>query len=454
MNFENVAGGNVIVKNLSSHYFKASSHFAGRIGRMYPHFAKLNGSKCWSPSSHRSNQWLQVDLGGIRKVEGFETQGSSYGGKSWCTKIRFDTSNDEKSWTHLGVFNGNTSPNDIKNNKLTEPTSARYVRFYPIEWKNSRPKLRVEIFWSGSSKMIETKTTGETRKMGTPPPPPPLAMKGRTKEKVKIPEPPGIVVNLSTELVQLRGGPYWSESYALLRPTLLATSKDGMLYLRLLKKDMTSIDVSSMGNGKKPAVAMKVDEKVDEKVSKSSIEDEVTLKVQKTKSTNKEKIQKPIKCLVDHLTDSGGWILIASMQSNGLNATPTNHELPTRTVGSAVNRVVHLQQLGDIMNVRFNDLATMYNQETVIDEVRVFGCSLLNQRIIHYKTDNINICKRVEHDVYGLCKDVAIGKDSCLPNNADYTPLSGHHRFGAGKTKRICCKSNKKDIQIGLVWVN
>ena len=70
------------------------------------------------------------------------------------------------------------------------------------------------------------------------------------------------------------------------------------------------------------------------------------------------------------------------------------------------------------------------------------------------KTDNINICKRVEHDVYGLCKDVAIGKDSCLPNNADYTPLSGHHRFGAGKTKRICCKSNKKDIQIGLVWVN
>ena len=279
-------------------------------------------------------------------------------------------------------------------------------------------------------------------------------MKGRTKEKVKIPEPPGIVVNLSTELVQLRGGPYWSESYALLRPTLLATSKDGMLYLRLLKKDMTSIDVSSMGNGKKPAVAMKVDEKVDEKVSKSSIEDELTLKVQKTKSTNKEKIQKPIKCLVDHLTDSGGWILIASMQSNGLNAIPTNHELPTRTVGSAVNRVVHLQQLGDIMNVRFNDLATMYNQETVIDEVRVFGCSLLNQRIIHYKTDNINICKRVEHDVYGLCKDVAIGKDSCLPNNADYTPLSGHHRFGVGKTKRICCKSNKKDIQIGLVWVN
>ena len=131
-------------------------------------------------------------------------------------------------------------------------------------------------------------------------------------------------------------------------------------------------------------------------------------------------------CIVDHVTDGGRWILIASMSSDATLGTDT-FTLPPRTLGhTAVNKLeycnilagqsgqetefggncINVEELGSIMNVDFANLAAIYDQDSVLDEVRVFGCSLLSQRIVHFKTDHPETLDRVLEDVNGLCRDV------------------------------------------------
>ena len=234
--FAHIAGGNTIVKNLRDIHFIASSSLKNGNYEYSPHFAKLRGSKCWSPAykpTSRRIAWLQIDLGCVRTVEGFETQGSTYGSSSggvWCTTIRFDVSLDQETWKTVGTFEANKNANDVVNNKFSTPTRARYARFYPQETcRNQRAKLRVEIFWSGSSAAPiedEEDQSGEERKESNDDEQTKDAQLDDVESEVHIPEPPGIAVTLSTELVRLRGGPYWSESYAWLRPTLLAKSNN------------------------------------------------------------------------------------------------------------------------------------------------------------------------------------------------------------------------------------
>jgi hypothetical protein len=124
------------------------------------------------------------------------------------------------------------------------------------------------------------------------------------------------------------------------------------------------------------------------------------------------------------------------------------------------------EKIGQLCGVDFEKLKEKYNQTTVIKEVRVFGCSLNSQRIVHYKTSSIEILKHVETNVATLCKNAS--KELSLPLN--HQPLIGHHRFGAGCYTNInpchviprvtrCCASKDglplgvQNISIGLVWV-
>ena len=132
---------------------------------------------------------------------------------------------DQETWKTVGTFEANKNANDVVNNKFSTPTRARYARFYPQETcRHQRAKLRVEIFWSGSSAApVEDE---EERKESNDEEQTKDAQLDDGGSAIHIPEPPGIAVTLSTELVRLRGGPYWSESYAWLRPTLLAKSNN------------------------------------------------------------------------------------------------------------------------------------------------------------------------------------------------------------------------------------
>ena len=405
---ENIAGGNVVVKTLAKVRFSAS----GTHQTYAPHDAVLNGEKCWCPkeSQKNKNQWLQIDMGRVLTVQGFEMQGHpSYGGH-WCKKVRVTTSIDQKKWEVEGAFPGNQGPNDVKNNKLKRGKNARYVRFYPMECGGKHGgwgKLRVEIFWTEPLDYIpplldagETKertkhgttTKGETKKGET---------EGKEGEQVKktreeinhelgIPEYPGTVVTLCTELLRLRGGPYWSESYAILRATPQA--KFG--------------PYSALGLGK------------------------------------------PTLCVVDHRTDGGRWILLGVWQSEGGEAghaqvDMTGTSLPSRCVGSR-NIVTNVNQFGHLMGSNYDELTLEYNQKTAVSEVRVFGCSLQSDRIVHYKTTHTQSLIDVNTNVLQLCQGACKGTETVLPPHGDYVPLAGHHRFGGGgysnslSTGKVC----------------
>ena len=443
------AGGNTIIKSLAPMRFTASATYPN----YKPSNAILKSEQCWCPAESQKNQkqYLQIDLGRVLTIQGFEMQGHSSHGGGWCKTIRFETSvRDPKVFQNQGIYPGNKGPDDIKNNKLTakDPVLARYIRFYPQKCggvKGGWGKLRVEIFWTEPENYLapindiikaqgETKTKEDTKKD-----------KEKKKEKEKeinqddlsgIPDLPATVVTLGTELVRLRGGPYWNESYALLRATKRA----------LVDSTVTPI---------------------------------------------------PVLCTVDHVTDGGRWILVGSWQSDQVakDSTPEN-VLPKRTVGwekGNINQsdprpsVVNISQFGSSLGIDFEHLQKKYGQSTVVDEVRVFSCSLGSQRIIHYKTQDEATCSRVLNDVVGICKDVASPGSgsfnwSCLnglPPRDTYETLSGHHRFGNGTFKYHCqpthgcfcspcytpvarwtgcCATStippfSKDIRLCLVWV-
>ena len=395
---ENIAGGNVLVRNLAKVRFSASDthqHYA-------PHDAILNGEKCWCPKENQKNknQWLQIDMGRVLTVQGFEMQGHPSHGGHWCKKIRVTTSIDEKKWDEEGAFPGNQGPNDIKNNKLKKEKFARYIRFHPNQGPNGGKhggwgKLRVEIFWTEPLDYIpphldthvdagetKTKTKGATKRGET---------EGKEGEQVKktreemdrelgIPEYPGTVVTLCTELLRLRGGPYWSESYAILRATRRATLED------------------------EPG--------------------------------------RPTLCVVDHQTDGGRWILLGTWQSDSTRMDATGTSLPSRCAGSPFDCVTNVNQFGNLLGTNFDTLRDrQYNQKTVVSEVRVFGCSLQSDRVVHYKTTYAQTLIDVQTDVLKFCQGACKGTKTRLPPHGDYKPLAGHHRFGGGFSSQ--CSSSK-----------
>ena len=116
--FANIAGGNVIVGTLAKVRFSASSSAPNHA----PSDAVLNGSKCWcSVRDLTGETWLQIDLGRVLAVHGFETQGhNSEGVEGWCTSYRFDSSINGQQWKNEGLFNGNKGTQDVANNKLKD----------------------------------------------------------------------------------------------------------------------------------------------------------------------------------------------------------------------------------------------------------------------------------------------------------------------------------------------
>lgn len=281
--------------------FQSSGTFAGYSNNNII----INGPTCWCPkeSQKNQNQWLQLDLGEVKTIHGFETQGHSSHGGHWCKTIRFDTSIDCKKWNREGIFQANVGTDDIKKNKLKEDKHARYVRFYPQKCGGGHGgwgKLRVEVFWTEPLNYIpeEKKNTEEKQERGYNAGEEKIEnakeelIKKQTEGKenqnfeIHLPDPPPIVVTMCTELVRLRGGPYWSESYAILR---------------------SPSRVTSSGLPGQPKLTV-----------------------------------------VDHMTDGGRWILVGSFQSDRPNGIV--NRMPEITVG-IINKPGYLNTKSYVSNV-------------------------------------------------------------------------------------------------------
>ncbi|XP_019644113.1 PREDICTED: lactadherin-like [Branchiostoma belcheri] len=119
-----------------------------------PYYARLHGLfgyGCWVPRSNNIGQWLQVDLGEMKRVTGTVVQGQEWAYPQWVKSYKLHYSADGANWTTYidsdgteMVFTGNTDNTTPVTNLLDTPIDARYVRFYPQSWQGAI-SLRVEI---------------------------------------------------------------------------------------------------------------------------------------------------------------------------------------------------------------------------------------------------------------------------------------------------------------------
>ncbi|XP_078667407.1 lactadherin-like [Branchiostoma floridae x Branchiostoma belcheri] len=122
-----------------------------------PYFGRLKGTAGvggWASAGQDRAQWLQVDLGVIKRVTGIVTQGAFHpvhDQYSWVTSYKLQYSGDGTFWTTYPnsdgsdkVFTGNTDEKNPVTNLLDNPVHARYVQFYPQRWHH-RIAMRVEI---------------------------------------------------------------------------------------------------------------------------------------------------------------------------------------------------------------------------------------------------------------------------------------------------------------------
>eukprot|EP00058_Branchiostoma_floridae_P014629 XP_002600117.1 hypothetical protein BRAFLDRAFT_66626 [Branchiostoma floridae] len=121
----------------------ASSYRAG----LEPFRGRANGPGAWTPLFDAIGQWLQVDLGEMKRVMGTIIQGR-FGIAQWATSYKLHYSTNWITWTtYVGsnglemVFPGNWLP---VTNLLDNPVDARYVRFVAQTW-TWHIAMRVEI---------------------------------------------------------------------------------------------------------------------------------------------------------------------------------------------------------------------------------------------------------------------------------------------------------------------
>ena len=205
-------------------------------------------------------------------------------------------------------------------------------------------------------------------------------MRGATPPELPLPQ-----CTLTTELLRLRGGPYHSLSYARLRVSERLRRGGGVL------------DASDAGSGAWLAV--------------------------------------------DHDCDGGRWICIGSFQT----IYPKVHETspPMRCVGSTdhvpgIPRehsvCTSLSGLGEALGVAFG--RREYSKKSTVAELRVFGCTLGSQRVVHYATRDPDYLSRIETDAAGICVEAAHNSMK-MPREDDTRPLPGHMRFGDDHDSRL-----------------
>ncbi|XP_030849105.1 fibropellin-1 isoform X5 [Strongylocentrotus purpuratus] len=111
----------------------------------------------WSARSNNANQWIQVDLLDLYRINSVATQGrQAY--NQWVTSYKLACSTDGTTFhTVQGIsinpgadriFTGNSDRNTIVTNTLPVPQMCRYVRLMPVRWFG-HISLRMEIYGEG-----------------------------------------------------------------------------------------------------------------------------------------------------------------------------------------------------------------------------------------------------------------------------------------------------------------
>ena len=105
----------------------------------------------WVSGSSSIGQFIQADLGTVRRVEMIATQGRQ-NFDHWVTSYRFSYSVDGVTYTFIvecdgseRVLTGNTDRDTVVENELETAVAARFVRIHPQTYHGT-PSLRWEVY--------------------------------------------------------------------------------------------------------------------------------------------------------------------------------------------------------------------------------------------------------------------------------------------------------------------
>jgi hypothetical protein len=150
-----------LTKDLPDSAFSSSGHSDENHA---PHFARLNGPKCWCPKRQGGDgQWLQIDLGSAVVVCAFAVQGRFF---DWASTLDFQVSatGEESAWESLGSFEANSDADSVVRTELPKPARVRFVRFYPLECVGGHAgvgKMRVSVFGNKPSQIFSAEIYAE-----------------------------------------------------------------------------------------------------------------------------------------------------------------------------------------------------------------------------------------------------------------------------------------------------
>ncbi|KAK3738583.1 hypothetical protein QZH41_000431 [Actinostola sp. cb2023] len=129
----------------------------------------LNYGKCFDAytlpnarlnmQSHKTRQWIQIDLGSVKKVTAIATQGHTVD-RTWIKTYQIlsgDKRNSLALYDKGKIFTGNTDSSTVVKNLLDPPIKARYIRVVMKSWQ-TWPGMKIELYGCDtvSSRMVCT----------------------------------------------------------------------------------------------------------------------------------------------------------------------------------------------------------------------------------------------------------------------------------------------------------
>ena len=115
-----------------------------------PAGSRLHSGAFWRPASEAVGEFVQADLGALKRIEAIATQGHPAHAR-WVTSYKFAHSADGVTYDYVTnddgsdrVFGGNSNSNTVVENSFTV-LGARFVRLYPQTWRSDMV-LRWEVY--------------------------------------------------------------------------------------------------------------------------------------------------------------------------------------------------------------------------------------------------------------------------------------------------------------------
>uniref|UniRef100_A0A665XG36 Coagulation factor VIII, procoagulant component n=1 Tax=Echeneis naucrates TaxID=173247 RepID=A0A665XG36_ECHNA len=129
--------------------FSASSSHSSFFSSWKPSLARLHKegrANAWRPKNNNPHEWLQVDLGKVKRITGVITQGAkSLLTEMMVTEFSVTFSQDGQTWSSVseGSSQGE-QPDEEVVTVFDSPLFARYLRIHPRGWINDIA-LRLEV---------------------------------------------------------------------------------------------------------------------------------------------------------------------------------------------------------------------------------------------------------------------------------------------------------------------